>query len=117
MQTLSEQNAAHRTSISAKAAYSKAAHRKLFESRAKLDGARAKIKNAVATGRIEASEQLEHAQQAVESNLHSAEVRLERLRKSGEEDWEALRDDIDSAWEDLSRSIKKLVDRFSDGAR
>jgi len=117
MLTGSGQNAGRRNSTAAKAAHSKAAQKKLIDSKTRLDGVKAKIRNAVTTGRIDANEQLERAQLAVEANLKTVEARLERLRKSGEENWEDLRDDLDTAWEDLSQSIKKLVARFSDGSK
>ena len=103
--------------LSAKAAYSIAASRKLAETKTKLDGVNAKIKNAISIGQIDATETLKHAQQAVASNLASAEQRIDELRKSGEHKWEARVDDVDSAWEDLSQSVKKLVARFSDMAK
>ena len=103
--------------LSAKAAYSKAAGRKLAETKRKLDGVNAKIKNALSIGHIDASEQLKRAQHAVELNLLSAEQRIGELRKSDEHEWTACADDVDSAWEDLSQSVKKLVARFSDMAK
>lgn len=103
--------------ISAKATYSREAGKKLAETKTKLTRVNDKIRNAVAAGRIEASEQLGLAQQAVESNLVIAEEQLSCLRKSGEESWEDLRKDMEDAWENLSRSIKNLVDRFSDRVR
>jgi len=117
MLTQSGQNDGRRNSISAKAAYSKAAQKRLIDSKTRLDGVKAKIRNAVTTGRIDSSEQLKRAQLAVEANLKTAEARLERLRKSGEENWEDHRVDMDTAWEDLAQSIKKLVTRFSDGSK
>ncbi len=103
--------------ISAKATYSKNTGKKLAESKTKLAAINDKIRNAVATGKLEASEQLELAQQAVQTNITSAEEQLSRLRKSSEESWEEFKDDVEDAWEHLSRSIKQLVDRFSDGSR
>lgn len=102
--------------MSAKAAYSRAAQKKLNDSKTKLDIVRARLKNAVAAGRVESNERLVRAQYAVDANLAAAEARVERLRKSGEDGWEELKNDIDTAWEDLSRSINNLVARFSDGS-
>ncbi len=103
--------------LAAKAAYSKAARKKLIESRAKLDGVKAAIKNAIATGQIESSERLERAQRAMDAHLATAESRIERLRKSGDDAWEDARNEVDNAWEDLSQLIKKLVARLSDESR
>jgi hypothetical protein len=106
----------HVRSVSAKAAYSKAARKKVVESRAKLDGVTAAIKHAVATGKLGSGDKLECAQRAMEARLAAAEARLEALRKSGEEEWEELKDELEDAWDDLSRSINKVVDRIKDGS-
>lgn len=114
MPTRFEQHVEYRKSVSLKAAYSRTAHRKLSETKARLAGVSAKINNAVRAGRIEGSEQLERAQHAVDANIANVEARLEQLRKSSDCNWEELRADVDTAWEDLSQSVKKLVARFSD---
>lgn len=101
-------------SVSAKAAYSKAARKKLIESRAKLDGINAAIKHSIATGNLGSSDKLECAQRAMEVRLATAEARLETLQKSSEEGWEQLRGELENAWEDLSHSITKLVARIND---
>ena len=103
-------------SVSAKAAYSKRARKKLVESKAKLYDVRAAIKRAITTGSLKSSEKLESVQQAMDTRLAAAESRLEALQKSGEADWEQLRDELESAWEDLSQSINKLVARVKDGS-
>ncbi len=103
--------------VSIKAQYSKNASKRLTETHAKLDVVNAKIRNAVASGRLEGGEQLELAQNAVKVNLAAAEARLARLRKSSDEAWEELKNEVENASEDLSRSIKQLVARFSEGSK
>ena len=105
------------TEMSAKAACSKAARSQLVESRAKLDNIRAAIKQATTTGRLQPSKQLNQALGAIEVNFAAAETQLRVLQKSGEDDWEERRVDLDEAWEDLARSIAILVARFSDESR
>ena len=104
----------HVRSVSAKAAYSKKARKKLVESKAKLYDVRAAIKRATTTGSLQCSEKLESAQQAMDTRLAAAELRLEALQKSGEAEWEQLRNELESAWEDLAQSINKLVARVKD---
>lgn len=104
----------HVRSISAKAAYSKKARKKLVESKAKLYDVRAAMKHAAATGSLKSSEKLETAQQAMDTRLAAAASRLEALQKSSEDEWERLRDELDDAWEDLSHSINALVARVKD---
>ena len=104
----------HVRSVSAKAAYSKKARKKLVESKAKLYDVRAAIKRAIMTGSLKSNEKLESAQQAMDTRLAAAELRLEALQKSGEAEWEQLRYELESAWEDLSQSINKLVARVKD---
>jgi hypothetical protein len=111
------QDAHRRTSISRKAAYSKAAQKRLLDARVKLASVRAKIRSATVAKQIVVNRQLEDAQRAVDANLVAAESSLERLRKSGDEVWEDLTPDVDTAWEDLSQSIKKLVAGYSEGKR
>lgn len=106
----------HVRSISAKAAYSKAARKKLLDYEAKLAGIRAAVKHAIEAGRMESSDKLACSQQAMDARLAAAEVRLELLQKSGEEDWEGHRERLEDAWEDLSHSINKIVARFKDAA-
>lgn len=117
MSTQSDQKADSVKLQSTKAAYSKAAHKKLMETRTKLAGVSAKIRNAVATGRIDSTDQLRRAQHAVDLNLATAEARIEQLRKSAGDNWEDLARDVDTAWEDLSQSVKMLVARFSDQSK
>lgn len=96
-----------------KADYSRAAQRKLMETRTRLIGVFAKINNAIATGCIDGSDRLISARNAVQSNLDSVEAQLEMLRKCGDE-WLSLRDDVDDAWENLSKSVAALVALFAD---
>lgn len=105
------------TEMSAKAAYSRAARSQLVESRAKLDNIRAAIKQAAATGRLQPSKPLNLALGAIEVNFAAAETQLGVLQKSGEDDWEEERVELDEAWENLARSIAILVTRFSDESR
>jgi hypothetical protein len=101
-------------SLTAKAAYSRAARKKLVEFKAKLYGVRDAIKHEIATGCLQSSDKMECEQRALDIRLATAESRLKALQKSREDEWEPLRDDLDSAWEDLSRSINKLVARIKD---
>ncbi len=104
----------HIRSVSAKAAYSKSARKKLVESRAKLDGVKTAIRRAIATGSLTSSDKLDQTQHATEIRLTLAETRLKTLQKSGEDEWERLRDELEDAWEDLSHSINKLVAQIKD---
>ena len=117
MRTQVEADADRVKTLSAKAACSKAANRKLADTKRILAGVNSKIRDAVSIGRIDATERFKRAQHAVDLNLWSAEQRIEDLRKADEQSWEAYADDVDSAWEDLSQSVKKLVARFSDMAK
>ena len=100
--------------LSAKASYLKAAHHKLAETREKIDGVNASIVSAISNGGIEPNGRLETARRAIEVSVAIAEVRLEQLRRSGEDEWEAVSVEVESAWEDLSRSISRLVSSIAD---
>lgn len=97
----------------AKTSYTRAARMKLTETKARLDGVRAKIENAITSGIVARDARLDRARQAVEDNLAAAEARLIEILKSGD-DWEGLQRDMDTAWENLSQSVKNLVAQFDD---
>ena len=100
--------------VSAKAAYSRAARKKLLESGSKLNGVNAAIKHAIATGSLDFSDKLECAQRAMLARHAIAEARFETLQKAGKDDWEELKNELEDAWEDLSQSMYKLVARIKD---
>lgn len=101
--------------LSKKAVYSRNAQRRLSEARTKIVGVKFTIRSAKIAGHLVVTRQLEDAQRAVDANLAAAEASLERLRKSGEESWKVLSIDADTAWENLSLSIKKLVAGYTEG--
>lgn len=109
--------ARRRTSILAKAAYSRASQKRLSEARTKLLGVKATIRSARIAGDIVASRQLDDAMRAVDANLSVAEASLERLRKSSDTSWKNQSIDVDTAWENLSQSIIKLVAAYSESKK
>ena len=104
----------HVRSVSAKAAYSRNARKRLVETKAKLYDVRAATKRAISAGSIKSSKKLACLQEAMDTRLAAAESQLEALQKSGEEEWEQLRDELETAWEDVSQLISKLVARIKD---
>ncbi len=100
---------------SEKAAYSNTARKKLNESRGKLDGVKFAVRQAIETGRLTPSPQLDRAIEAMEVSFVAAEHQLGILQKSSAGEWDERRAELDSAWENLARSIKNLVARFADG--
>ena len=111
------QQAMRQSSISEKAAYSRAAQKRLSEAEIRLTGVKAKIRSATIAGHIIITRQLEDAQRAVDANLAAVKAGLERLRKSGDAAWKDQARDVDTAWENLSQSIKRLVAGYSDGKK
>lgn len=81
----------------------------------RLFGVKAKIRSATIGGQIVANRQLEDAGRAVDANLLAVRVTLERLRKSGAAAWKDHARDVDTAWEDLSQSINRLVSGYAEG--
>ncbi len=104
-----------KTSIAEKAAYSRAAQKKLTEAEIRLGGVKARIRSATLAGQLVATRQLEDAQRAVDANLAAVHAGLQRLRKSGDAEWKEHARNLDTAWEHLSGSIKRLVSGYSDG--
>jgi len=108
---------AQKRSISEKAAYSRTAQKRLSEVEVRLTGVKAKVRSAVASGHIAMTLQLEDALLAVDANLASVKAALDCVRKSGDTTWMECTRDMDTAWENLSQSIKRLVAGYSDGLR
>ena len=71
--------------LSAKAACSKAANKRLADTKRTLAGVNLRLANAVSIGRIDATEQLKRAQHAVDLNLLSVEQRIDELEKADEQ--------------------------------
>lgn len=109
------QSARRKTSIAEKAAYSRAAQKKLTEAEIRLGGVKARIRSATVSGQLVVTRQLEDAQRAVDANLAEVHACLQRLRKSGDAEWKEHARNLDTAWEHLSGSIKRLVSCYSDG--
>lgn len=106
-----------RSSILEKAAYSTAVQKRLSESEIRLTGVRDRIRSATTAGHLAKTRQLDDALHAVDANLASVKTALGRLRKSGDQSWKERARDVDTAWEHLSQSIKRLVAGYSDGIR
>ena len=104
-----------RSAILEKAAYSRAAQKRLSEAEITLTGVKAKIRSATTAGQIAMNRQLEDGLLAVDANLASVKTALDRLRKSGCGSWKKHSREVDTAWENLSQSIKRLVAGYSDG--
>ena len=102
-------------STAAKAVYSRDARKKLINSRGKLKGVTAVVRQAISTGRLRKSQRLDRALRAAETNFAAVEAQLRLLQKSDEETWERQRVELETAWEDSARSIKNLVSLFADG--
>lgn len=103
------------TSLFEKAAYSGSAQIRLTETEARMARVKATIRSELIAGRIELTRQLDDAQRAVDANLDAVRLRLDRLRHSGDDEWKEDARDVDTAWEHLSQSIKRLVAGYSDG--
>lgn len=108
---------ARKSSIAKKTEYSRAAQKRLSVLETRLFGVNDRIRSAKTAGHIVANQQLDDAQRAVEANLVAVKASLERLRKSGEAAWNDHARDVDTAWENLSLSINRLVASYADGKR
>ena len=95
--------------LAAKTTECRDAHRRFNATSMRLAGVRAKIRNALRTGRLAPSNQLEAAQRAVDANLKAVARSLDRLHKAGDVEWEIQRTALETTWEDLYRSVKRLV--------
>lgn len=109
-----QQSAARKSSAgSKKAAYTRKSEARLEEAKAKLDVVKARIKGAVADGQIGALDTLDNAQKQADSHVAKVEKQIQRLKKTGEDSWEELKDGLENTWDDLMLSIKKIGKRKS----
>lgn len=85
---------------------------KLAEKEATLSLIKRKINVATESGRIHASDQLRNAEHQADCCVAELGKQLEQLENADDQSWEGLRFRVDTAWDDLSQSIRKLVARF-----
>lgn len=96
-----------------KDAYIRTYEAKLSLKRAQLWSIKQKVQKAAAAGRIGVSEQLRNAERGADTALATAEAKLQQLGDASDDSWERLTFESNIAWEDLARSLKVIVGRFS----
>lgn len=96
-----------------RSAYVRTLQRKLAEKHAALDLVKRRVSRAVAAGRITRSNQLVNAERRADGCLLAAENWIARLSSDADDAWEDSRLSTDIALEELSRSVKQMVARFT----
>lgn len=89
--------------MSLKDAYVSKMEAQLKEWQAELSKLKAKAQKAAAEGRLEYQKRIEASQ----TNYQALQRKLDELRRSGEDRWEALKAGVESAWAELKRSTPK----------
>ncbi len=95
-----------------KKAYIRGVELKLAEKQETLRFVKRKIKLATKSGRIHASDQLLKAEHQADSCAVALREQLDQLESIDDQSWQRLRFQVDTAWDDFSQSIKKIVARF-----
>ena len=79
------------------------------EQKARVDQFKAKAKGKAAQARIEAEEQIG----LIEQQIDAARAQLAKLAEASEDAWEDLKDDVEKAWNDLSKTAKGFFSKFT----
>lgn len=98
---------------SSKQVYASSLEANLMRKKEQLAYIKRKVRQAESAGRIGISEQLRNAEKLADSALATAEGELRQLQDASEDSWEELKPSVAMAWEELSRSTKAIVARFS----
>jgi flagellar biosynthesis chaperone FliJ len=91
-------------------AYKQKVEAELELAQAKLVTLKAEAGNAAADAQIKYAEQIDH----LENGVASAKAKLSELSTAGEEAWEHLKDDAESAWQSLSVAVKNATAKLKD---
>ncbi len=94
-------------------AYVRSIKKKLAEKRTALELVKRKVNRAVTAGRIARSEQLVNAEHKANDCLLAVEGWVARLACELDEEWEDSRLRTDIALDELSKSVKQMVARFT----
>jgi hypothetical protein len=94
-------------------AYVRSVNKRLAEKRTALELVKRKVDRAITAGRIARSEQLVNAEHKANDCLLAVENLLARLVCDFDDDWEDSRFRTDIALEELSKSVKQMVARFT----
>ena len=94
--------------MSLRDAYRQKMEAQLEEQQAHLNVLKAKVKRAVADGKIMAYEELADA----EGKLASAKAKVKELGTASEGAWEEMKGGVDKAWGSLTDSCKKAAEKF-----
>lgn len=96
-----------------RSAYVRSAEAKLAEKRTAFELVKLKVNRAVAAGCIARSDQLMNAERQATGCLLAVENWIERLSAEPGDDWQESRLSTDIALEELSKSVKQMVARFT----
>lgn len=96
-----------------RSAYLRTVEARFAEKRTALELVTRKINKAVAAGRIARSEQLVNAERQANGCVLALENWITRLSSEPDDEWEESRFGTDIALEELSRSVKQMVARFT----
>ncbi len=84
----------------------------LAEKQATLRFVKRKIRLAIESGRIHASDQLRKAEHQADCCVADLKRQLDQLEDADDQSWEKLRYELDIAWDNLSQSVRRVVARF-----
>lgn len=96
-------------SVASKASYVRRTRRKLASIRSRLHDIRSEVINGLAAGRLQLHNGLMRLQRSIETHQRDAEMNLDKLRKSGIDEWEDLRLAVDECLQAFERAVAELA--------
>ncbi len=92
-----------------KNAYEQKLEARLDQWRAEIDKLQAQAKEASANAQLNYQKEVDD----LRGRQEQAQKKLDELRDAQGKAWKDLRSGIESAWDDLGRSVRSAADRFS----
>jgi len=87
--------------------YQQKVEARLEELKAEISRLRAQASGASADAQLEINKQID----ALEDQLAEGESKLAALAAAGEDSWESIKEDIDTAWQSLQSALRDAVSR------
>ncbi len=77
--------------------------------KAEVDRLKAKASEGSADAQMELNKQVK----AVEGRIEEGRIKLAAIARASEDEWESIRDDVDSAWDSITSGFNEALGRFA----
>ena len=103
----------NRTTATSRSQFARHADARCKQMGQKLAALTTRMRTLFAEENLEMTEQLKILKHQAESQFEAVERVLEQLKTANDETWQAHKKDFEDGWENLSRSMKNIIARFS----